>query len=338
MSRALRRKVLRFGLGLLVVAVVLLAPIRPAEDLGEAATVATLDLSPFDASAPSRTVRLLFIHHSCGGQWLANVGPDEGDASVYVSAVNGGGLRARLEADGYEVHEASYGSLVGGRTDIFDWPRKFRDHMEAVLTCDRQDAFYEDGRRNEVVLFKSCFNNNRFVGAGEAPGDPEGPELTVENAKAAYRALLAEFAKHPDTLFVAVTAPPLALAAEPVWKVIARWVLRRPGVAASGPHAREFNDWLKDVDGGWLSTYEGTNVAVFDLYDVLTEHGASNFLRYESAPVGTDSHPNAEGNRAATEAFVPFLNRVVRRAGLVDHVAESPAGAGEAALPLRQED
>jgi len=265
---------------------------------------------------PPESLRLLFIHHSCGGQWLAPVGPDRGEACIYETAANGGGLRERLASAGYEVHEASYGSLVGDKTDVFDWPHKFRDRMEEVLGCDHQDTFYDDGRRNHVVAFKPCFPNNLFVGSGQAPGNPEGPELTVENAKAAYRALLAEFEKHPDTLFVAVTAPPMALGRAPLYKVVARRLLGRPNVRASGPYARRFNHWLQDPENGWLSVYQGTNVAVFDLYDVLTDHGASDFSRYPTGSAGDDSHPSSEGNQKATEAFVPFLNRAVRRAGL----------------------
>ena len=319
---------------LLVAAGVLLThPTPSGEELGDSVIVETVDLDSFDPAPPSREMRLLFIHHSCGGQWLAPVGPDEGESGIYESAVNGGGLRDRLEAEGYEVHEASYGSLVGDKTDIFDWPPKFQDQMDAVLTCDHQDRSYGDGRRNDVVVFKSCFGNNYFVGRGREPGHPGGPELTVENAKAAYRSLLPEFAEHPDTLFVAVTAPPLALSSDPLWKAIARRVLGRPDLRASGPYARELNNWLKDAEAGWLSSYDGTNVAVFDLYDLLTDHGASNFSRYGSGPAGADSHPNLAGNRAATEVFVPFLNRVARRSGLVSEPAATSVREEDAVLP-----
>ncbi len=330
MKSATARRLLLLGVSLAGAGALLAYPVRFSEDLGELVTVETIDLDSFAPRPPSRPVRLLFIHHSCGGRWLAPVGPDRGEASIYLSAVNGGALRDRLEADGYEVHEASYGSL-GEKTDIFDWPPKFQDHMEAVLTCDRQDTYYRDGRRNEVVVFKSCFGNNRFAARGHAPGNPRGPELTVENAKAVYRSLLPMFARQPGTLFVAVTAPPLALDADPLWKTLARRVLGRLDLRASGPLAREFNNWLKDAEAGWLSSYEGSNVAVFDLYDVLTEDGVSNFSRYGSGPDGRDSHPNLAGNRSATEAFAPFLHRVVRRAGLADEPAGVPA-AEEGAL------
>jgi hypothetical protein len=191
----------------------------------------------------------------------------------------------------------------------------FCDRMEEVLGCDHQDTFYADRRRNHVVAFKPCFPNNLFVGGGQAPGNPQGPELTVENAKAAYRGLLAEFEKHPDTLFVAVTAPPMALGPTPLYKVVARRLLGRPNVRASGPYARRFNHWLQDPESGWLSSYPGTNVAVFDLYDALTDHGASDFSRYPSGSASDDSHPSSQGNQKAADAFVPFLNRAVRRAG-----------------------
>jgi hypothetical protein len=80
--------------------------------------------------------------------------------------------------------------------------------------------------------------------------------------------------------------------------------------------AREFNNWVVDPNG-WLRDYHVNNVVAFDLFDVLTEGGASNLLRYPTVFEGAiDSHPSAEGNARAAAAFVPFMNRAVRRAGL----------------------
>lgn len=313
--------------------VILCIPVSPGKEDKPAMSAEPLDLSGFSSDDPPRQLRLLFIHHSCGGQWLAPVGPDQHTDCIYETAVNGGGLHDRLVAAGYEVHEASYKSLVGGKTNIFHWPRKFRDHMEEVLRCDHQDKSYGDSRRNEIVIFKSCFPQNAFVGRGRAPGNPEGPELTVENAKAAYTSLLAEFAKQPDVLFVAVTAPPLALPSTALWKAVAKRVLGRPDVRVSGPYAREFNNWLKDSKTGWLSSYPAANVVVFDLYHVLTDDGASNFSRYPSGRLGRDSHPSSEGNRKAAEAFVPFLNRAVRRAGLAEDATPPDRDGRSACCP-----
>jgi hypothetical protein len=54
---------------------------------------------------------------------------------------------------------------------------------------------------------------------------------------------------------------------------------------------------------------------VFDFYDLLTQSGASNYSQYGSMG-GADSHPSSAGNARAAAAFVPFLNRAVRYAGL----------------------
>ena len=277
-----------------------------------------LDLSTYADASPTVSLRLLFLHHSCGGQLLAAPGPDAGTDCIYATHPNGGGLRAGLEGEGYEVHEASYRSKLGARTDLFDWLPKFRGQMDAVLTCDHQDKSYPDAGRNEIVVFKSCFPNNEFVSAGMPPGNPEGPELTVWNAKAAYLALLPEFGKHPEVLFVSMTAPPVAAGnpTQPVWKRFARRVLDRgPSRQQSGALAREFNRWLSRADG-WLGESQPLNVVVFDYYDILTDGGASDSSRYPTG-AGDDSHPSREGNERAAAAFVPFLNRAVRRAGLV---------------------
>ena len=276
-----------------------------------------LNLSGYPESAPTKALNLLFIHHSCGGQLLAAPGPAVGTNSLYASHPNGGGLRALLEKNAYVVHEAAYGSRIGEHTDIFDWLPKFRNDMEAILTCDEQDTAYTDGSRNQIVVFKSCFPNSAFVAAGQPPGNPAGPDLTVWNAKATYTALLDEFKKHPEVLFVCLTAPPLAPKTRPVplWRRLLNKVRGRDYDQVSGAKlAREFNTWLA-AENGWLADSHLTNVVVFDYYDVLTGEGASDLCVYATGD-GYDSHPSREGTVKAAEAFVPLLNRAVRRAGL----------------------
>jgi hypothetical protein len=284
--------------------------------------VRRLDLSAHsDTMLPTR-LPLLFIHHSVGGQLMAPQGPVVGESCIYDSFPTGGDLRAKLTAAGYEVHEASYDSAIGGDTDLFDWLPKFRDRMDDVLRVDQQDTMYEDSRRNRVVMFKSCFPNNWFVDEGEPPGNPEGPELTVWNGRATLRALLPYFAAHPETLFVYVTAPPVAPVprAEPLWKWLLKAALGRPSKAEhlrrSGALARQFNSWVVGRDG-WLADYEHHNVVVFDYYDILTGHGRSNLSVYPTEN-GTDAHPSLEGQQRAADALPPFLNRAVRYAGLVE--------------------
>jgi len=276
-----------------------------------------LDLSTFAQTPPPKLLRLLFIHHSCGGQWLASPGPDQGTNCICETNPNGGGLRLLLGRNNYSVHEASYGSKIGHNTDIFDWLPKFSQQMSDILACDSQDNVHSNGISNDIVAFKSCFPNNNFKSMGSSPGNPAGPELTVWNAKATYVNLLKVFEKYPRVLFVAVTAPPLAPSRQPAWKKVAKRVLRREdGDLRTGRLAREFNNWLSSEDG-WLKDYPLRNVLVFDYYNILTDDSQSDLSRYATAG-GFDSHPSREGNGKAAAAFVPWLNRAVRRAGLVE--------------------
>src|SRR5262245_7134033 len=172
---------------------------------GSGARAKPIDLTGFSHAPPGRPLDLLFIHHSVGGHWLADPGPADGEHCVYKTYPHGGGLRRALEEQGYRVHEVSYHSRLGQDTDTADWLPKFRDDMDRVLTCRLQDEALPDGRRNRVVMFKSCYPNNQFTGPGTPPGRANGTERTVANARAAYTALLDCFARQPDVLFVCVT-------------------------------------------------------------------------------------------------------------------------------------
>lgn len=304
----------------LVVAALIPVPGEHVRARGAATEGPAMDLSAYSAAPPERPLRFLFIHHSTGGQLLADPGEPSGEDSVHSTHPNGGGLRRLLAEAGYAVHEASYGSSVGEHTDLGGWLPKFRDEMDRVRRVRMQDELLPDGERNDIVAFKSCFPNSDFVAWGETPGDPAVPTLTVENARSEMRALLPHFQARPDTLFVYLTAPPRAprLQPEPAWKWIVKRALGRgttpDRLREQAARARRFNDWMKSPDG-WLAGYDGNNVVVFDYFDVLTG-GDGDLLAYPTGG-GVDSHPSSEGQRRAAEAFVPFLNRAVRRAGLL---------------------
>jgi hypothetical protein len=285
-----------------------------------------MNLSDYSASPPERTLRVLFIHHSIGGQLLADRGRDRRHEGLYRSHPRGGHLRGLLEENGYEVGEATYGSRIGEHTDLFDWLPKFGGHMDEILRLAQQNDSLPPTRVNDVVLFKSCFPNSRLIGRGRGAGDPRGPELTLANARATMRSLLPLFAAHPDTLFVYLTAPPLAprVESEPLAKVLLRQLLGRGWGAHelrdSGALARELNGWLTSEDG-WLAGYEANNVVVFDYWDILTGEGRSNLLVYHEGG-GYDAHPSFEGQVRAAPRLVETLNRAVRRAGLVPNDSE----------------
>jgi hypothetical protein len=257
-----------------------------------------------DPQPPDQVVRLIFIHHSSGENWLAD---------------DYGGLALALAGNNYFVSDTNYGwgpDSIGDRTDIPDWMEWFRGdgsdrHLEALYGESGQNSAYtrtltNPGGGNEIILFKSCFPNSNLAGS---PDDPPASEAgySVGGAKYVYNQLLDYFQTRPDRLFVVITAPPVS---DPTY----------------AENARAFNDWLVN---DWLreNNYPLANVAVFDFYNVLTgpenhhrivggevEHvyaPGMNTAFYPSAP--GDDHPSIEGSRRATEELVPLLNAAYNR-------------------------
>ena len=274
-------------------------------------SVKELDLSTYS----DEKLDLLFIHHSCGATLMADKGEKKGEYCLYPTHPNGGGLRSLLKQNNYNVHEATYGSKIGRDTDINHWHARFRDHMDIILKTDLQDKVYTDDAINNIVVFKSCYPNNRIIADGTSPGNPDSPERTLWNCKAAYNSLLPYFKEHPKTLFIAMTAPPI------VKPWMNRYKEKVLNIVGKGPEkigirARLFNNWLKDTESGWLSRYKQKNVIVFDYYDILTGKGQSNWTKYSTRD-GKNSHPNSEGNTKAATEFINFINRAVRYAGMM---------------------
>jgi len=312
-------------------------------------TLATGQVSALPASPPSEgagiraladnpdplteTVKLIFIHHSCGENWLA-----DGD----------GGLGIALRDNNYFVSDTNYSwgppdadlgyENIGDHTDIGHWYNWFvgsnRDtYTTALYTEYDQHASYsrlgtDPGGENEIIMFKSCYPNSHLGGNPDDPPTAGANPLrgqdawseyhTVGNAKGIYNDLLAYFSTRQDRLFVVVTAPPL---------------MQSETDATHAANARALNGWLVN---DWLDGYTHHNVAVFDFYNVLTSNGgdlttndagaaggnhhrwwnntvqhtqtvSNNYSAY-SGGSGGGSHPTAAGNQKATAEFVQLLN------------------------------
>lgn len=284
---------------------------------------------------PAKPVRLVFVHHSVGEDWLD-------DAK--------GGLGRALEQNNYFVSDTNYGwgpadkdvgdERIGDHTDIGHWYNWFagpnRDiYLKALYVEDGRSTSASYARikeepegENEIIMIKSCFTNSPLGGSPDDPpatgqnllrGQGSGEEVhTVQNAKGIYNDLLKYFETRQDKLFIIVTAPPNVEGEA------------SPGQAAN---ARALNRWLVDQ---WLEGYPYRNVAVFDFYNVLTSNGGSpekndaggasgNHHRYNRemdaieyvtsqggnfAAYGSDgdSHPTDAGLMKATDEFVELLN------------------------------
>jgi hypothetical protein len=281
------------------------------------------------ANRPPSVVKLIFIHHSTGENWLAN---DNGELGI------------ALKNNNYFVSDTNYGwgpDAIGDRTDIGNWWQWFRGASSGTYTSalyrefDQHSSYSrrtdpDPGRENEVVMFKSCFPNSYISGnPGDAPttgsnplrGQDAGSQyMTVANVKGIYNDILTYFAAHRDKLFILVVSPPLA---------------KNETDASHAANARAVANWLVN---DWLDNYQYNNVAVFDFFNVLTSNGgspnsndlgkssgnhhrwwggrvqhiqtsANNFSAY---PTG-DSHPSRAGNLKATGEFVDLLNYYYQR-------------------------
>ncbi len=278
---------------------------------------------PDDPGPPASPVKLVFVHHSTGGNWLADVGEHD-----YA-----GGLGRALMENNYFVSATNYGwgpDGIGDRTDIPNWPEWFTGEtsatiLEALYTESEQNfgdfgawsrLKTDPGGENQVIVFKSCFPNSDLSGTPkDAPGTELNYDLTVSNAKAVYNNLLTYFATKQDKLFVVITAPPL---------------MRSETNAVRAANARAFNNWLVN---DWLADYPHANVAVFDFFNVLTSSGGSPAVNDAGKETGNhhrwwkdavqhvqsqksnfsayytdDSHPSSAGGQKASAEFVPLLN------------------------------
>lgn len=256
---------------------------------------------PQNTDPPSEVVKLIFIHHSTGENWLSD---------------GYGDLGKTLGENNYFVSDTNYGwgpGSIGDRTDIPNWIEWFSSantpiYMEALFNETEQRASYtrtltNPGGENQVVMFKSCFPNSALEGS---PNDPPGAyeELSVSGAKYVYNTILNYFGSRPDKLFIVITAPPLS---DPAY----------------AENARAFNNWLVN---DWLreNNYPYNNVAVFDFYNILTDPNAHHWVNQGQIehittarntlyyPSG-DDHPSEKGSRKATAEFVPMLNAFYHR-------------------------
>jgi hypothetical protein len=254
-----------------------------------------------DSNPPNHVVKLIFIHHSTGENWLTD---------------GYGNLGRTLGENNYFVSDTNYGwgpDAIGDRTDIPNWTEWFANpntptYMNALFNESGQNSSYtrtlaDPAGENQIIMFKSCFPNSALEGN---PNDPPGAseELSVSGAKYVYNTILPYFATRPDKLFVVITAPPLS-----------------DGTYAE--NARAFNNWLLN---DWLreNNYTLNNVAVFDFYNILTDKNAHH--RIENGQVehilgkrdtlaypSGDDHPSERGSQKATDEFVPMLNYFYHR-------------------------
>lgn len=221
--------------------------------------------------------KMVFLHHSVGSNLLSQ-----------------GGLRDSLLGMGIMVKSATYGDDVGNNTDICDWLPKFRRDLDKVIAFKMHpNLYYDDGTRNSIIMFKSCFPNSQITGDGTTPGDPASAEKTVANYKAVFGQLRDEIRKHGDKLFIYLTSPPLR---------------KNLTTADNARRAQQFNRWLITECLPQYQKESGLdNWLVFDLSAMLAD--SDGFLKSDFCPLNPrDSHPNQAGSQQAAAELMKFFH------------------------------
>jgi hypothetical protein len=270
----------------------------------KAAVAAALILVAWAASPAQEINDLVFLHHSCGANWLSNSLDAALTAKSYIDERNDITYGTAMASD--TDRPSSLGGTPGNSTDMCHWIYWFNDYLDHVKAYDCATGF------NRIIMFKSCYPLSDVSSDGTEPGNPFSGTQSLANYKAVYRhyngsgntytsgeytyrPLEDIFAENPDVLFIAVTAPPLVNTATS---------------DVNAHRARLFNNWLKNE---WLPSYNAAhpaldNVAVLDWFNFLAnpdDHATyPNRLKEEYGGSGGDSHPNGTANSASTVEFI----------------------------------
>lgn len=235
-------------------------------------------------------IKIMFIHHSCGQNWLTT---------------GNGNLGTALNKYNYYATESNYGwdaepgDNLGYSTDTPDWSQWFNETKMPYVYANNFMGTYSNTiadpqTENTIIMFKSCYPLSE-VGT------------SIDDEKAIYNSLLSYFATHTNKLFILITPP---------------------GTISVTSYAltKQLCDWLVDEQNGWLKDYPYNNVGVFDFYGVLSETNSHHRVienriehvyayNYDGvSPYHSgDNHPTSAGNQKATEEYLPLLNYYYNR-------------------------
>jgi hypothetical protein len=221
--------------------------------------------------APAGTVRIVYLHHSTGGNVWG------GGVPGYFTAYD------TTHGTHYQITERAYPDAP------YPWANYPYDYWNLWVN---PSGPADDGNPNihsleklcsdyDVIVFKHCFPVSDLE-ADTGSASVSSSVKRAENYKLQYAALKTRLNAFPTRKFI-------------VWTGAARTLGQSS--TASGQRARAFFAWVKNT---W--DVDGDNVFVWDFFELETEGG--NFLRDVHSSSG-DSHPN--GTFCSTVA--PYLGQ-----------------------------
>lgn len=149
------------------------------------------------------------------------------------------------------------------------------DFMRIFMSSPETDTTLENILSFDVILFKNCF-----------PASKIDSEERLTRYKENYTSMRKVFMRYPKKLFVPFTPPPFR---------------KEMTKATYARRAREFSRWLAN---GF--SQGAKNIAVFDFFGLLADY--DGYLRREfCSRIPFDSHPNRRANEEIAPVFVDFL-------------------------------
>ena len=107
---------------------------------------------------------LVFIHHSCGENWLSNSLHSALVAKDYIDERNDIYYGTTMSSDA--GRPASLGGTPGDNTDMDHWILWFNDYLQHVRVYGCASGY------NRIIMFKSCYPNSDIGSDGAEPGNP----------------------------------------------------------------------------------------------------------------------------------------------------------------------
>lgn len=230
------------------------------------------------SSARANPVRIIYLHHSTGGNIWGGGVPE------FISAYN-----ADVGSD-YRITERAYpNSPYPWENYPYDYWKLWVDTTGPV-GYQEQDTLDTLADNYDVIMFKHCFPVSDVEANIGAP-DIASSRKSLENYELQYNALKARLRQFPNKKFIVWTGASLIQAAT---------------TADNAERARLFFNWVKN---SWDE--KGDNIFVWDFQSLETQGGL--YLKPEFS--AGDSHPNSSFSAAVAPGIGRRIVDVIEGAG-----------------------
>ncbi len=241
-----------------------------------------LTMSPQIKVPESFGKKILFIHHSTGGNLIA-----EGKLRVEVNRLdpivqfwdhsyNYAPLISQFTH--YRGLTDASGNITGQDYNIVLSNNSPKEYAE-IFARDPSDSTLQAILSYDLVAFKNCFPTTKIVS-----------ESQLEEDKKYYIAIKASLKRFPNKHFVLLTPPPLRKSMTNM---------------TNAKRAKMLVSWLKDEFGK-----DTSNISVFDLFGLLADE--NGFLKSEYQRLFSfDSHPNTLANKTVSPVFAKYLAETI---------------------------